>query len=421
LTSTPRLKWLVGRPAILLCLLVVVLAGCGSSSGGQSGANATDGLKGKPIRLRVFAPVNTATASYPDAEAGAQAAADAINKQGGIHGRPIEVDFCNTQFEANAANACARAAVQDDVVAIVGHPSTAPETGVLPILQDAKIPDVGLQATGNPVEYTSPASWPLQSATIGAYLALPFAAEDMHIKRLAVVALDIPNVINEVNEARAAAKAAGLGVTLTNTIRVPLQGVTDYTPFAQQIRDSGADGVALILAPTQVEGVAKAIQSLGLKETLFSNGIVLDQSKISSMGSVVNGMILSTPFPPPNDLQNPGVKRYNAELDASGAGKDPSLRGLAGINAWLSVYAVADVAKRIHGDITHESLWNALPTTPSINLMGLLTWDPGSIGKSHFLPRLPATQFQYLKVQAGKIVMTSLKPSDPMAAVRAAG
>src|SRR5438034_11765619 len=89
-----------------------------------------------PVKIFVLAPVATPIQNYPDAQAGAQAAAAAINKAGGIKGRQIEITFCNTQSQANVAVGCARQAVDDKATAVVGHISTL-STLEEPILQQA--------------------------------------------------------------------------------------------------------------------------------------------------------------------------------------------------------------------------------------------------------------------------------------------
>src|SRR5438034_9826610 len=77
-----------------------------------------------PVKIFVIAPVATPIQNYPDAQAGAEAAAQAINKAGGIKGRQIEIGFCNTQSNVNQAVACARQAVEASAVAVVGHVDT---------------------------------------------------------------------------------------------------------------------------------------------------------------------------------------------------------------------------------------------------------------------------------------------------------
>src|SRR4051794_10278770 len=101
---------------------VLVLA-CGATACSVVAGSAT--AQRTPVKLMVIAPVATPIQNVPDAEAGAQAAAAAINKAGGINGRAIQIEFCNTRSAVNAATQCARQAVSDQVVA-VGRPTRTP-------------------------------------------------------------------------------------------------------------------------------------------------------------------------------------------------------------------------------------------------------------------------------------------------------
>ena len=403
----------------LLVLLGCLVAACGGSGSSQPAATATT-LSGPPVKLRVLAPEGTPSANYPDAQAGARAAAKAINAAGGIKGSPIEVSFCNTKFEANAAADCARQAVADGMVAIVGHPSTAPEAQVLPMFETAHLPDIGLQPTGNVIEYTSPASWPIQSGTFGAIMALPFAAQQMGSKKFAFAIADVPSLKNLAGHVRQAAKAANLNLQFTDDILVPLSGVTDFAPFAQQAKERGADSVLILLGPPATAAMIGAVRSLDPKMRLFRDNFSFGEAELNAAGAAADGTILSAPWPPFR-ATNPGIAKFNKEMDAAGY-TDTGLHRATAVNAWLSVYAVVEIAKSVQGTLTRESLWAALPKTGELDLNGLVKWNPSQIGKASFLPRLPTTEFQFQRFQSGKITAaTDLKPVSPMAAIRAQG
>ena len=75
--------------AVAVLLVVAALAVVASAS-------ATRQAQANPIVIEVIAPVATPIENYPDAQAGVDAAAAALNKKGGIKGQQIQVKFCNT-------------------------------------------------------------------------------------------------------------------------------------------------------------------------------------------------------------------------------------------------------------------------------------------------------------------------------------
>ena len=64
--------------------------------------------------------LNAAGPTYENIANTANAYADYINARGGIAGRPLEVTVCDEQFDPAVATTCARHAVEEGMVSIVG-------------------------------------------------------------------------------------------------------------------------------------------------------------------------------------------------------------------------------------------------------------------------------------------------------------
>ena len=122
---------------------------------------------GEPIKLMVIHEVELGVAN-PEIPEGAEAAAQAINAEGGVGGRPIEILSCDTGNDPNQAADCGRQAVDEGVVAVIS--SITPHSGsFIPLLEENQIPAVGeIPSAG--AEYASPAVFPIYG---GARWALP--------------------------------------------------------------------------------------------------------------------------------------------------------------------------------------------------------------------------------------------------------
>ncbi|GAA3499835.1 ABC transporter substrate-binding protein [Streptomyces prasinosporus] len=128
-------------------------AGCGVVPG------ATGGSGDDPITVMTWAPENTDTTNKPGMPAFAQAYARWVNDRGGINGRRINVLTCNDRNDTVAAARCARRAVQENAVAVVGSYSVHADS-FLPVLEGAGIPYIGGYGITND-EFTSPLSYPV--------------------------------------------------------------------------------------------------------------------------------------------------------------------------------------------------------------------------------------------------------------------
>jgi ABC-type branched-subunit amino acid transport system substrate-binding protein len=368
-------------------------------------AAASAGSKaGTPIKLMVIAPVATPIQNYPDAQAGAQAAAAAINKAGGIKGRQIEITFCNTQSQANVAVGCARQAVDDKATAVVGHISTL-STLEEPILQQANIPDVGFFSSGNPIDWTNPNMFPMVGGSVAAYMSLPFAMKKLGMKRFVISYQDVPSAATNAKLAKNAAKVAGLNVA--GTILLP-GSTTDFAPYAQKLRELNPDSVMFINSPGVSGGLMRAATSLGVKPLWSHNTGSIGEAEASQIGAPADGMVLGGTAPTFRDTTYPGIRKFVADMKAAGK-DDPSLMKAVGVNGWLSVYAVAAIAKNVKGNLDNVSLLAALRKQKKpIDLFGLVSFSPGASGPAAF-PRWSSIKEYFETVKNGQVVAYGAK------------
>ncbi|WP_230314100.1 ABC transporter substrate-binding protein [Nakamurella alba] len=407
------------RRAVPAMVIALGVTACGSSADTSGSTSSGGGGGDGGIHFQVTAAVGSSLTNYPDVEAGANAAVAAINKAGGVNGKQITMTFCNTRGDVNQAMACARQADTDGADAVLGRVDIySPQT--LPIIEAAKIPDIGSVSTGADLDYVSPITFPLAPGTFGAYAASPQAFKDGGAKSMVVVTVDLGIGIKQAEVTGAVGEAIGLEVK--PMIKVPTQGVTDFTPFAQQVKDSGADAVLIQLGPTGGQAFVKAADAIGLQAQLGGTAFSLGQSEGAGLGALASRLMVTSPYPSTDDLSVDGIARYNKELDDNGVAKDPALRRLAGLNAWLSVYAAAEVAKTIQGDVTKESMLEALGKAKDIDLFDLVTFSPADLGTdvdADAYPRFPKVPYHALTFD-GAVMKDAGQPEipDPFGPIR---
>jgi ABC-type branched-subunit amino acid transport system substrate-binding protein len=157
-TFLPRLLTRRARAGALttgaLAACVSLAAGCGVVPG-ATGGSGDDG----PITVMTWAPEDTDATNKPGMPAFAEAYARWVNSQGGLNGRPLNVLTCNDRNDTVAAARCARRAVQEKAVAVVGSYSQYADS-FMPTLEGAGIPYIGGYGVTNN-EFTSPLSYPV--------------------------------------------------------------------------------------------------------------------------------------------------------------------------------------------------------------------------------------------------------------------
>ena len=370
------------------------------------------------IEFRTIASVGSGLSNYPDVEAGARAAVEAVNEAGGVNGHRIVHSFCNTDGDVNKASACTREAVDDRVVAVVGRADIYTQQ-TTPILEQAGVPDIGVFASGTESDAVSPVAYPRTSGNFGVYASAPHVFEEAGYTRMAIVAVDVSIAHTQVALTEDAARAAG--VDTVEVVLVPAEGVTDYAPYAQSLKESGAEAALVMLGPERSQAFYRAVEALGVDVQLATSAYSVGEAEAEAIGTAADGTWAMSPFASPSDTSVPGIAEYHAELDAAGIADDRVLRRTAGLNAWLSVHAAAQVAATIDGEITSESMVEALERTRDMDVRGLVTWSPADLGASPAdpYPRLPASEIHVHGFRDGAMRPVDVGPiPDPLAALR---
>nr|WP_306329770.1 ABC transporter substrate-binding protein [Streptomyces venezuelae] len=129
-----------------------LLTGCGVLPGTTGGSR-------EPVTVMTWAPDQTRATNMPGMPAMAQAFARWVNSQGGIDGHELRVLTCNEHNTSAGAAACARRAVREKAVAVVGSYSQNGRAFMAP-LEAAGIPYIGGYGISED-EFTSPLSYPV--------------------------------------------------------------------------------------------------------------------------------------------------------------------------------------------------------------------------------------------------------------------
>ncbi|WP_175439317.1 ABC transporter substrate-binding protein [Streptomyces vilmorinianum] len=143
--------------SLLVCVTTAaagasLLTGCGVLPGTTGGSR-------EPVTVMTWAPDGTRATNMPGMPAMAQAYARWVNASGGIDGHELRILTCNEQNSSSGAAACARRAVREKAVAVVGSYSQNGRAFMAP-LEAAGIPYIGGYGISED-EFTSPISYPV--------------------------------------------------------------------------------------------------------------------------------------------------------------------------------------------------------------------------------------------------------------------
>jgi ABC-type branched-subunit amino acid transport system substrate-binding protein len=341
-------------------------AGCGSSDSDTTSSSASTGSttakpSGPPLKIYSVAPVDSPLASEPEIFAGAKAAVRALNERGGIAGREVELVACNGKSDPNEEVACARNAVSDGAIAVVGALTPMNGQGFTDTLSDGGVANVADVAI-SPAEFSQPINFPIDAAGLVYVGCGALGAKASDTSNVTLLSLNLA-----VSKAVAGLMGQGAqvaGVPVKGPITFPpSQG--DLSPIVQQVANSDPGIVALGLTPQVIGQFIDAANSQGRDWPMCAASGTMDGKLLSAVSA--QNMYGATGFPPLSDAAtNPQLKRFREEMEAEKAGgddaADTSAEGYneASLRAWLGVQVVADVANGIKGDVTPERFLEAI-------------------------------------------------------------
>ncbi|MEV7087552.1 ABC transporter substrate-binding protein [Streptomyces sp. NPDC093085] len=228
LPSFPSLRPLRRGGAALLAL-ATLLTGCGLLPGNSGGGQSE-------VTVMTWAPIGTNATNLPGMPAMAEAYARWADEEGGIAGHKLRVLTCNERNDSAGAAECARRAVREKAVAVVGSYSQFGREFMAP-LEAAGIPYIGGYGISEE-EFTSFLSYPVNGgqATLLAGSGRQVArncGRTALVRPDTVTGDDMPALID------AGLKGGGRGPV--SDIRAA-EDATDYTRQAGLSRERAGDG-----------------------------------------------------------------------------------------------------------------------------------------------------------------------------------
>jgi branched-chain amino acid transport system substrate-binding protein len=312
---------------------------------------------GEPIVLGMVNQENTPFGSFPELSAAARAAAAFVNDQlGGVGGRPIEIDVCNTEFSPEGSTACAQRFVQEGVPAVLGGIDVF--GNAVDVLADNGIPYVG----GIPVStssVTAATSFQWSGGTWGAAIAFAdHAAEEVGAQRVAIVYGDFGPIADGARYGEETLQR--LGVDDVVLVPYPITA-TDLSSPIQAALAAEPDALVFLVADTGCAAAFDAVAAAGVDVPAYYTGACAATRILDAEGpEKTDGAIFNVEGPVNRDdpdadtvLYTAVVEHYDPELEPAGA-------GTVTFRSFMTLYAVLAGIDAGGGELTPEAIVEAI-------------------------------------------------------------
>ncbi|MFG2880551.1 ABC transporter substrate-binding protein [Streptomyces sp. NPDC048337] len=415
----------LSRTLLATTLGACLVAGCGVLPGGSGGSGDT-------ITVMTFAPENTKATNMPGMPGMAKAYERWVNSKGGINGHKLRVLTCNEKNTPNGAADCARKAIAEKAVAVVGSYSQHGRAFMAP-LEAEGIPFIGGYGVSSE-EFQSPLSYPVNGGQpvllAGAGHQLGRACSQVALVRPDTLAGDsLPVLLNSGLRANQMADASDI------------RAAEDSADFTTQARQALTNATA-----TKERGCVTAV--LGERTETFFDAFRREDVKnkkpqISSvLGSVSQALVDRTggresPFegayvtswyPVATDPLWQPMRKVISDYAFGDDSVDPDDSGTQ--TTWIAYTVLNEVVKRFKEgeDISARKVSRALNQSQAVKTGGLtpdLSWRYQDMRAVAGFPRMVNGRVSFQIVQSGRLIaqpgeqsvdMTSTLEAAPRAA-----
>lgn len=246
------------------------------------------GLTDKTIKIGMFAPLSGSNMAYGfDVANAARMYYDKINKDGGIHGRKIEVVLEDDRCNANDLVAAVKKLVeQDQVFMLNGGSCSAAVVAAKDYVVRNKVPMVMLNASGDgalypPTDYIYGAFSISQYAVGGAMV--DFAAKTFNAKKIAYVNHDDAYGAWNLEGSKADATAGGVDLAVESVSPT----ITDVTAPFLKLRASNPDALVIVTYARPAALLVKKAMELGFNKPIILS--VTGTANLSQLADNVGG------------------------------------------------------------------------------------------------------------------------------------
>jgi branched-chain amino acid transport system substrate-binding protein len=291
---------------------------------------------GEPIVLGMVNQENTPVGSFPDLSAAVRAAAAFVNAElGGVGGRPIEVEVCNTNFSAEGSTACGQRFAEAGVPVVLGGIDVF--GNAIDVLEANGVPYVGgIPVSSQSARSTNSFQW--SGGTWGATVAFAdHAATVLGADTVAIVYGEFGSITDAADYGRQVLESRGI---TTRMVPHPII-TTDLTSPMTAAAAANPDAVIVLGADTGCKAAFDAVTVVGITVPVFYTGACVSPAIIASVpAAATEGATFNVENPVGPDTSSPDFDLYVRVVDAYGQGLNPIGAPTVAFRSFMNLYVV---------------------------------------------------------------------------------
>lgn len=305
---------------------------------------------------------------------------DAINAEGGINGRKIELIILDDAYDPSKTEANVIRLIENDkVFAIVGVLGAANIGAVIDYIDESDVPWVGLIA-GN----RAPSTPPRDNVFVGspehyfeAKILTNYIVEELGIEKIGLLYQN--DAFGKEGLAGATEAAEKLGIELLASVPYEMMD-TDFSAHALTMMESGAKAVILYGHTPKISLFVKAANALDYKPVYVGSTTVNDTKMFDLTGDAWDGALVGSYIPDPFG-DTDAAKWYREALDKY-ANEADKVVGSMSLKGFYYADFLVEGLKRTEEPLTRENFIKTMDSFKDVDgrFIHGVTYGPESHG-----------------------------------------
>lgn len=350
-------------------IAVTTATACSAPGGSSSSEENTEG----PIKIAVVNAQSGQLSSLGQWEwKGAKLAADEWNDKGGINGRKIEMELFDDQGDPTVGTNIARKISSEGFAAMIGTAESAVTVAMIPILQQAKIPNItsgqspAIAAAGSPFAFYNGPTSTTYDETLAKYLV-----DEKAFKKVALISNNGSYGKGEREAFTAALKDRGITPVDDQVVTTDQK---DFSAALTAVRQKSPD-VLFVGAEEVAAGlIVKQARELGITATIAGAAPMGTPVYLETAGAAnAEGTVVSSPYLS-NDTDDASRTFAKAYQDAHG--EEAELHGAKAYDGANIIFTALESSEGATG----EKLADAIRSTEYDGLLGTFDYDESGVG-----------------------------------------
>ena len=308
-------------------------------------------------------------------EQGIRAAFEEVNRQGGIHGRQLQLDSMDDGYEPSRSVEAVNSVVAgNDYLALIGPVGTPKTKATQPIATDAGMPMIGPFTGAGFLRDPALTNVVNMRATYDAETEAWIAhlVDDLGLSNIAILYQDDGFGRVGLSGVTKALEARGMTLSAEGTYT---RNTVAVKSALLEIRKAQPEAVVMVGAYKPLAEFIKLSRKMRMDPTFVTISFVGSKALASELGADGEGVIISQVVPQPWDTSIPVVAEYQAALTDVDPDAEP---GFVSLEGYLTGRVAIEALRKNGADLTRESYLASLSQLGTMDMGGFtLSYGPG--------------------------------------------